>query len=82
MPGNPFSRHTPQGPTVDGLTTPGDVWVHFSSIEGDGYQELVAGEEVEFRYEAEPVATPRLARQQPLYTQVPIFFAGRATRSS
>lgn len=31
--------------------TPGDVWVHFSNIEGDGYRELVQGEEVEFRYE-------------------------------
>jgi SAM-dependent methyltransferase len=31
---------------------------------------------------AEPVAAPRLARQQPLYTEVPIFFAGRAIRSS
>lgn len=29
---------------------------------------------------AEPAATPRLAHQQPLYTEVPIFFAGRATR--
>jgi CspA family cold shock protein len=30
---------------------PGDVWVHFSVIEGDGYRELNDGEEVEFRYE-------------------------------
>jgi hypothetical protein len=31
---------------------------------------------------AEPVAAPRLAQQQPLYTEVPIFFAARAIRSS
>jgi CspA family cold shock protein len=31
--------------------TPGDVWVHFSVIDGQGYRELVEGEEVEFRYE-------------------------------
>ena len=32
--------------------TPGDVWVHFSAIEGPGYRELTDGEPVEFRYEA------------------------------
>ena len=37
---------------IESDETPGDVWVHFSNIEGDGYRELVAGEEVEFRYEA------------------------------
>lgn len=37
---------------IESDETPGAVWVHFSNIEGDGYQELVAGEEVEFRYEA------------------------------
>jgi ubiquinone/menaquinone biosynthesis C-methylase UbiE len=31
---------------------------------------------------AEPVAAPRLAQQQALYTEVPMFFAGRAIRSS
>jgi CspA family cold shock protein len=31
---------------------PGDVWVHFSVIDGPGYRELVAGEPVEFRYVA------------------------------
>lgn len=30
----------------------------------------------------EPIASPRLARQQPLYTEVPIFFAARATRAA
>jgi CspA family cold shock protein len=30
--------------------TPGDVWAPFSAIEGGGFQELVAGEPVEFRY--------------------------------
>ena len=29
---------------------------------------------------AEPRATPSLARQQPLYTEVPILFAARMTR--
>ena len=29
-----------------------DAWVHFSFIEGDGYRSLVAGEPVEFDYEA------------------------------
>jgi cold shock protein len=36
------------------LTSPdlvGDVWVHFSSILGDGFRELATGEPVEFRYE-------------------------------
>jgi SAM-dependent methyltransferase len=28
----------------------------------------------------EPAATPLLAQQQPVYTEVPIFFAGRATK--
>lgn len=32
--------------------TPGDVWVHFSAIEGDGYKALIEGEAVEFRFEA------------------------------
>ncbi len=30
---------------------PGDVWVHFSVIDGGGYRDLHEGEEVEFRYE-------------------------------
>lgn len=29
-----------------------DAWVHFSSIEGDGYRSLEAGEPVDFDYEA------------------------------
>lgn len=37
---------------IESDEAPGDVWVHFSSIEGDGFRELVEGEEVEFRYEA------------------------------
>jgi CspA family cold shock protein len=28
----------------------GEVWVHFSSIEGGGYKELVPGEAVRFTY--------------------------------
>jgi cold shock protein len=32
--------------------TPGDVWVHYSMIEGDGYRVPAEGELVEFRYEA------------------------------
>ena len=37
---------------IESDETPGDVWVHHSAIEGGGYRYLVAGEEVEFRYEA------------------------------
>ena len=31
--------------------TPFDVWVHFSSIEGSGYRQLIEGQEVEFRWQ-------------------------------
>ena len=37
---------------IESDDAPGDVWVHFSAIERDGYRTLVAGEAVEFRYEA------------------------------
>jgi CspA family cold shock protein len=37
---------------IESTETPGDVWVHFSVIEGEGYRELLEGEAVEFRYEA------------------------------
>ena len=30
---------------------PGDVWVHFSNIEADGYRSLDAGDLVDFAYE-------------------------------
>jgi CspA family cold shock protein len=33
---------------------PGEVWVHFSSIEAEGYRELVAGQDVEFDWEHVP----------------------------
>ncbi len=36
---------------VDGLPGPGDVWVHFSAIEGDGYRQLAAGDVVELEFE-------------------------------
>ena len=36
---------------IESAETPGDVWVHFSAIDGSGYRELIAGEPVEFRYE-------------------------------
>jgi CspA family cold shock protein len=36
---------------IESDETLGDVWVHFSAIEGEGYRELVGGESVEFRYE-------------------------------
>ena len=35
---------------IESDDTPFDVWVHFSVIEGTGYRELIAGEEVEFRW--------------------------------
>jgi CspA family cold shock protein len=31
---------------------PSDVWVHFSVIEGDGFRELEAGDEVDFDVES------------------------------
>jgi CspA family cold shock protein len=37
---------------IESDDAPGDVWVHFSVIEGDGFRELEAGEAVEFRFEA------------------------------
>ena len=37
---------------IESDEAPGDVWVHFSVIEGDGFRTLAAGETVEFRYEA------------------------------
>jgi CspA family cold shock protein len=33
---------------------PGDIWVHFSSIEVDGYRNLVEGQRVEFEWEHYP----------------------------
>ena len=33
---------------------PGEVWVHFSSIEAQGYRELRVGQEVEFDREYVP----------------------------
>lgn len=38
--------------TVDGLPGPGDVWVHFSAVQSDGYRELSAGDVVELEFEA------------------------------
>ncbi len=36
---------------IESPDTPFDVWVHYSSMEGSGYQELRSGELVEFRWE-------------------------------
>jgi len=36
---------------IESDETPGDVWVHHSVIDATGYRTLVAGEEVEFRFE-------------------------------
>jgi CspA family cold shock protein len=36
---------------IESADTPRDVWVHFSTIEGTGFRELAAGDEVEFRWE-------------------------------
>jgi cold shock protein len=33
---------------------PGEIWVHFSSIEMDGYRNLVEGQQVELDYEHYP----------------------------
>ncbi|MFZ0088605.1 MAG: cold shock domain-containing protein [Solirubrobacteraceae bacterium] len=33
---------------------PGDIWVHFSHIEGDGYRELRAGQHVDVDWEHFP----------------------------
>jgi CspA family cold shock protein len=30
---------------------PGEIWVHFSSIEGDGYRSLQVGQRVDFDWE-------------------------------
>jgi CspA family cold shock protein len=35
---------------IESNEAPGDVWVHFSAIDADGYAELVQGDPVEFRY--------------------------------
>ena len=35
---------------IESDETPGDVWVHFSVIDADGYRELIQGEAAEFRY--------------------------------
>jgi CspA family cold shock protein len=35
---------------IESEQVPGDVWVHFSVIDGDGYRELTRGEAVQFRY--------------------------------
>ena len=37
---------------IESREVPGDVWVHFSVIDGTGYRSLEAGERVEFRYRA------------------------------
>jgi cold shock protein len=36
---------------IDALEVPGGCFVHFSSIEMDGYRALTAGQRVRFRYE-------------------------------
>jgi CspA family cold shock protein len=36
---------------IESPDTPGDVWVHFSNIDAEGYRSLDAGDEVEFRWE-------------------------------
>jgi cold shock protein len=36
---------------IDGPDVPGGCWVHFSAVTGDGYRELVAGQQVSFRAE-------------------------------
>ncbi len=36
---------------ITSTTVPGDVWVHYSQIEGTGYKALHEGDLVEFRYE-------------------------------
>jgi CspA family cold shock protein len=36
---------------IESDQTPADVWVWISTIEGDGYKSLTAGEAVEFRWE-------------------------------
>ena len=36
----------------EALPAAADAWVHFSMIEGSGYRELVAGDVVEFEFEA------------------------------
>lgn len=38
---------------IESEETPGDVWVHFSVIDGEGFRELNQGEAVEFRYVAQ-----------------------------
>jgi CspA family cold shock protein len=37
---------------IQSRETPGDVWFHYSMIEGDGYRVPADGDLVEFRYEA------------------------------
>jgi cold shock protein len=37
---------------IESDDAPGDVWVHFSVIDGMGYRTLADGQEVEFRFEA------------------------------
>jgi SAM-dependent methyltransferase len=46
------------------------------------YLNVLADNGFALQHVAEPVAAPGHARQQPVYTEVPIFFAGRAIRSS
>jgi len=36
------------------VKVPGEVWVHFSSIEVQGYRKLRAGQDVEFDWEHVP----------------------------
>ena len=40
---------------------PGDVFVHFSDIQGEGYRALAGGEEVSFDYEAAPAVAKMVA---------------------
>jgi CspA family cold shock protein len=37
---------------IESEETPGEVWFHYSDIEGEGYRSPDAGEEVECRYRA------------------------------
>lgn len=39
---------------VSSPAVPGDVWVHFMHIEGEGYRSLAVGATVEFDYTAVP----------------------------
>jgi cold shock CspA family protein len=43
---------------IESDDAPGDVWVHMSVIDMPGFRGLIAGQEVEFRYEATKQDTP------------------------